>query len=98
MFVPIVAHRCGADRLYGGMAAQVAIRRQHLGIAFAGDNKSDNPHPGRHAAKLILHGSQAAIQIIPMIAALLARPPGEDSNSRPPDSYYGGHELTMHIL
>ena len=35
MFVPVVAHQCCADRLDGGMAAHIAVGRQHVGIALA---------------------------------------------------------------
>ncbi len=42
MFVPVVAHQRGADRLDGGMTGHIAEGCQHVGIAFTRHNGSDD--------------------------------------------------------
>ena len=57
MFCPVIAHQRGADRLNRGMAAHIAIGRQHIGIALARYDRSDDPHIAEKDGRLPINPS-----------------------------------------
>lgn len=80
MFMSVVAHQCGADRLHGRMAACIPVGRQHVGIAFTRNNSSDDPHASRardirdHVMELQVHLHQGLLHMLDMGSGIFHEP------------------------
>lgn len=62
------------------MTAHIAVRRQHVGIALARNNRSDNPHPGRagdvgdNVMKLQVHLHQGLLHVLDVSGCVFHKP------------------------
>jgi hypothetical protein len=80
MFISVVTHQCGADRLEGGMAAHITVGCQHVRIALACDNGADDPHSGcagnvrDNVMKLQIHLHQGFLHVLDMRGCVFHEP------------------------
>ena len=72
MFGAVIATERLLDRLDIGTTSRIAQARQHRGIAFAGEDRTDDPHPGRpgdvgdDVVNLQVHLRQSLLYVLDM--------------------------------
>ena len=77
MFGAVIAAERLLDRLNIGTTSQIAQGRQHSGITFAGQDRTDDPHPGRpgdvgnDVVNLQVHLHQSLLHVLDMRCRIL---------------------------
>ena len=77
MFGAVIAAERLLDRLNIGTTSRIAQGRQHSGITFAGQNRTDDPHPGRpgdvgnDVVNLQVHLHQSLLHVLDMRCRIL---------------------------